>query len=92
LKKILAHPIATPKIIGVCCVVGEVVSVGHGMTLHPRSGLRFPPPKLGAFMMLKITEDRQVLLNIGVEGTILHQLMDFHPFVVIHVYESTRNI
>jgi hypothetical protein len=35
-EQVFAHPIAPPKIVGVCCIVGEVVVVQHSMTLQLR--------------------------------------------------------
>lgn len=65
------------------------------MTLHPLSGLQFLSPKLrtstpwtllllGAMHLFKKSEDRHVLLNVGIDGILLlHQLMDHHLVVAI---------
>jgi hypothetical protein len=37
-EQVFAHPIAPPKIVDVCCIVGEVVVVQHSMTLQTSVG------------------------------------------------------
>jgi hypothetical protein len=70
------------------------------MTLHHLSGLGFSSPKHGTSMtwsfhlldglyLSNTSGDRQVLQNIGAEGILLlHQFMDHHFIVVVHLYES----
>jgi hypothetical protein len=67
-EHILAHHVALPKIVSICSIVGKVVHVEHGMTIHPLSALPFlsPTPRtsmlwpllvLGAMHSLKTSED-----------------------------------
>jgi hypothetical protein len=80
-------------------IVGIVVGVERGTTFHPLPERDFHSPKIknlhvvdqpSSARWLVFFEDKlHVLLNIGGDTLLLHQLMD-HPIVpVVHVFEST---
>jgi hypothetical protein len=43
--------------------------------------------------LFKKSEDRHVLLNVGIDGILLlHQLMDHHLVVAIHIYANQNKL